>query len=133
MNFGWAIPVVLLALLALFGWMKSRAGEKIGGVVNITDSGISVRAKRLSAKIAWTDVFQINLARLPSYIDYFCVILIDNKNNQVVVYDDYVGFERFRDEMLRRWPQIDPEWVRVHNGSPDIEERVTVWKRESAS
>ena len=90
-----------------------------------------MNARRVKAAIEWNAICQIDVARLPSYIDYFCVILFDSEGERVIVYDDYAGFDWFQTEMLKRWPQIEKEWVRVLNGSPDIRARVTAWKKEA--
>jgi hypothetical protein len=96
--------------------------------VTTAPEGIAVRVQRTISMLAWSEIRQIDICRVPTAgVDHFAVFLIGGTT--LAVYDHYIGFQAFTARLFERWPQIRAEWTRVFNGPPDISERITIWQR----
>jgi len=126
--------VILLMIAALVYFVLSiprRLKEGQRTVVAVTGRNVSVRGRRLNASMEWRDVRRIDVARAPTIgVEDFCVVLFGNNDESLAVYDVYDGFQTFEAKMFNLWPRIREEWARVFMGSPNISERVTVWKKD---
>jgi hypothetical protein len=119
------LVAILVALV--FGVQRLRGRQK--PVVAATALNVSVRDRRNKSSVEWSEVRQIDVARMPADgAGHFCVVLFGN--NSLTVYAEYRGFKKFEIKMFDRWPNIKAEWTRVLTGPPDVGERVTVWKQD---
>lgn len=122
---------MIAALVYFVLSIPRRLKEGQRTVVAVTGRNVSVRGRRLNASMEWRDVRRIDVARAPTIgVEDFCVVLFGNNDESLAVYDVYDGFQTFEAKMFNLWPRIREEWARVFMGSPNISERVTVWKKD---
>ena len=74
-------------------------------------------------------VTQIDVLRQPTLVvENFWIILFSESGVLLAVVDHEPGYEDFRCEVLKAWPEIEKPLSSVFCGPPDIEERATLWK-----
>lgn len=125
----WLVIAIVAVLLLVF--VVRRIRERQVPVVLVTSEGVRVSGWRLDVSLAWDDVCRIAVVRLPTVaVKDLCIELVPaDESESLAVYDTYAGFDEFQARMFERWPAIEREWRRVHNGPPDGREEVTLWRK----
>jgi hypothetical protein len=91
---------------------------------------VSVRGWRTSSSMAWRAVREIELARSPVIgVDDFCVTLKGDADRSLSISTTFDGFNAFEAKMLELWPSIRAEWLRIRALSPNLSQRLIVWRR----
>jgi len=116
-----------------FSWFRPKnqgRGNATHGIIEIEIKLVRVVLGHEATEMYWSDVSCIEVGRKPNTtVDIFYVYLSDNSGNEIYADDLMVRFEKFRDAVFARWPEIESSWTSVFNGSPEKAERVEIWKQ----
>ena len=102
-----------------------------------TEAGFTVRAfqglgRWSETLIAWDDVVRIEVSRLPAMVERdFQWIFTLPSGAEVLVEESEPDFRDVSEAVLRRWPLTAQGYRAVHQGSPNVPERRTLWSRVS--
>jgi len=64
-------------------------------------------------------------------IDFY--VFTDASPNGILLNDDMIGFDTFRDAAFKHWPEIVPGWIDLYSRPAFDQYRLTVWPAKAES
>jgi hypothetical protein len=120
--------------MGLFGNLFSKKLRQ----VRVTDAGFRIRSHQGWGRweergIGWDEVASIEAARVPTaVVENTFLIFWPIAGDRIDVGDWEEGFHELLADVLRRYPETAPAWMRLYSGPPNVADAVVLWSRDDA-